>query len=108
MLYGAQNQKGGFAMKNVLKMMVCVLLLCFLWAAPCLAQDAININTATVEQLTELPGIGPAIAAKIVEYRTAHPFATVEEVMEVKGIGPAKYEAIKDRITVVAPPTKKE
>lgn len=95
-------------MKNWIRTMMCVLLLSLFLAVPCLAQDAIDLNTATVEQLTELPGIGPAIAAKIVEYRTTHPFATVEEVMEVKGIGPAKYEAIKDRITVAAPATKKE
>lgn len=95
-------------MMNVLRMMICVTLLCFLLAAPCFAQDALNINNATVEQLTELPGIGPAIAAKIVEYREAHPFATAEELMEVKGIGPAKYEAVKDRITVGAPAAKKE
>ena len=87
-------------MKGILKVVICVLLVGFFWAAPCFAQDTININAATVEELTALPGIGPVIAGKIVEYREAHPFATVEEVMEVKGIGPAKYEAIKERISV--------
>lgn len=95
-------------MKNWFRTMMCVLLLSLFLAAPCLAQDALDLNTASVEQLTELPGIGPAIAAKIVEYRTARPFATVEEVMEVKGIGPAKYEAIKDRVTVGKAAPKKQ
>ncbi|SFL46441.1 competence protein ComEA [Desulfomicrobium norvegicum] len=86
-------------MKKLLQVMICVLLLGF-FAAPGFAQDLVNINTATVQELTSLPGIGPVTAAKIVEYREAHPFATVEEIQEVKGIGPAKYETIKDRVTV--------
>jgi len=95
-------------MKKLLKVMICVLLLGLLMGAPCFAADLINVNTATVEELTSLPGIGPATAAKIVEYREGHPFATVEEVLEVKGIGPAKYQAIKDRITVGEAPAKKQ
>ena len=95
-------------MKKLLKVMICVLLLGLLMGAPCFAADLINVNTATVEELTSLPGIGPVTAAKIVEYREGHPFATVEEVLEVKGIGPAKYQTIKDRITVGEPPAKKQ
>ena len=95
-------------MKKLFHAMICVLLLGLLLSAPSFAADLINVNTATVEELTSLPGIGPATAAKIVEYREAHPFATVEEVLEVKGIGPAKYEAIKARITVGEAPAKKE
>ena len=74
-------------MKGVLKVVICVLLVGFFWAAPCLAQDTVNINAATVEELTALPGIGPVIAGKIVEYREAKPFDTIEEIQEVKGIG---------------------
>lgn len=95
-------------MKKLFHVMICALLFGFLLGAPSFAADLINVNTATVEELTSLPGIGPATAAKIVEYREAHPFATVEEILEVKGIGPAKYEAIKDRISVGEPPAKKE
>lgn len=95
-------------MAKVIHVLFCVLLFAFLSAAPCFAADLINVNTATVEELTALPGIGPATAAKIVEYREAHPFATVDEVLEVKGIGPAKFEAIKERITVGEAPVKKE
>lgn len=61
----------------------------------------LDINTATAEELTELPGIGPELAARIVEHRTAHgPFAAVEEILEVPGIGEGKLEAIEERITV--------
>jgi len=96
-------------MKKMLHVIICVLLLGF-FSFPGFAQDLVDINAAAVEELTSLPGIGPVIAGKIVEYREAKAFATIEEILEVKGIGPAKFEAIKDRITVgtVAPtaPTK--
>ena len=95
-------------MKKLFHVMICVLLFGLLLGAPSFAADLVNINTATVEELISLPGIGPATAAKIVEYREGHPFATVEEVLEVKGIGPAKYETIKSRITVGDAPAKKE
>ena len=61
----------------------------------------LNLNTATAEELDALNGIGPVLAARIVEYRTAHgPFRYVEDVMEVRGIGPAKLEEFADRVTV--------
>jgi len=90
-------------MKKLLQVLLCVLLFGLLASAPAMSQDLVDINTASAQELTELPGIGPVIAGKIVEYREAHPFATVDEIQEVKGIGPAKFEAIKDRITVGAP-----
>ena len=65
------------------------------------SSNKVNINTATAEELEALPEIGPATAAKIVDYRTAHgPFKTIEEITAVKGIGPATFETIKDLITV--------
>ena len=61
----------------------------------------ININTAPVELLKELPGIGDALAARIVEYReTNGPFDSPEEIMEVKGIGQKTYGNIEEMITV--------
>ena len=61
----------------------------------------VNINTATVEQLDTLPGIGPVLAQRIVDYRTAHgPFTTIQEITQVPGIGDATLEKIKDRISV--------
>ena len=61
----------------------------------------INLNTDPVELLTDLPGIGAALAQRIVEYRENNgPFQSVEEIMEVKGIGEKIYHAIADLITV--------
>lgn len=61
----------------------------------------INLNTATLEELDILPGIGPAIAQRIIDYREANgPFKSIEEITLVSGIGDTTYEKIKDRITV--------
>ena len=61
----------------------------------------ININTATVEQLAELPGVGEATAKKIIEFREQNGnFKTTEDLMNVKGIGEKKYEKLQDLITV--------
>lgn len=63
--------------------------------------NVVNINTATLAELDTLPRIGPAIAQRIIDYRTNNgPFLTKEEIMNVKGIGPATYEKLKDLITV--------
>ncbi|NOH03454.1 MAG: ComEA family DNA-binding protein [Chloroflexi bacterium] len=64
-------------------------------------QDLININTATAEELDSLPGIGPTIAQRIIDYRTENgPFETIEDIMDVSGIGPSTFDQIKDLITV--------
>ena len=61
----------------------------------------LNVNTAGAAALEELPGIGPALAAAIIEHRQRHgPFATVDELVEVSGIGPAKLERIRPLTTV--------
>lgn len=63
--------------------------------------DLININTASVEELDELPGIGPTIAQRIIDYRDANgPFQTIEDILNVSGVGPSTFEQIKDLITV--------
>lgn len=63
--------------------------------------DLININTATLQELDSLPGIGPTTAQKIIDYRQQHgPFRQIEEIMNVSGIGPATFDRIKDLITV--------
>jgi competence protein ComEA len=63
--------------------------------------DLVNINTASADDLSALPGIGPTIAQRIVDYRTAHgPFSHIEDIMNVAGIGPATFDNIKDVISV--------
>ena len=69
--------------------------------SPLAGDDLININTASIEELDQLPGIGETTAIRIIDYRTANgPFATIEDIINVSGIGTATYEEIKDLITV--------
>ncbi len=61
----------------------------------------ININIATVEELDELPGVGPSTAQAIVDERTANgSFATIEDLMRVTGIGEKKFDKLKPLICV--------
>ena len=64
-------------------------------------QWQVNINTATVEELTHLPGVGEVLAERIVAYREAHgAFRTAEELLEVDGIGESKFADMKDWIVL--------
>jgi competence protein ComEA len=70
-------------------------------AAPATSAGLMNVNTASAADLVTLPGIGPALAERIVEHRGQHgPFASVEALLDVSGIGPAKLEAIRELVSV--------
>ncbi len=61
----------------------------------------ININIASVDELDKLPGVGPALARRIVEYRQKNgQFSSVDELDNVEGIGPSKLESLKDLVTI--------
>ena len=63
--------------------------------------DLVNINTADVEQLATLKGIGPAMAQRIIDYREQNgKFKTLDELKNVRGIGQKKFDALKDKITI--------
>ena len=61
----------------------------------------VNINTANQSELDRLPGIGPSLAERIIEYREENGnFKNIEDLQNVKGIGDAKFADIKDKVTV--------
>ena len=88
---------------------VLVLAMAALSAAPATASGAssaapaamVNINSAGVDELVTLPGIGKAYAERIVEYRQKNgPFKKVEDILNVRGIGEKTFDRIKDRLTL--------
>lgn len=60
----------------------------------------INLNTASLEQLDSLPGIGPVYAQRIIDYRKKKSFVSIEEIMEIQGIGEKTFEKIKELISI--------
>ena len=65
------------------------------------APEAVNLNTAGLEELEALPGIGPALARRIVAFREQHgPFRRVDDLLEVPGIGPVLLQRLRGRVRV--------
>ncbi len=65
------------------------------------AQEKVNINSATVEQLVEVPGVGESTASRIVEKRKElGGFKSIDDLLEVKGIGAKKLEKMKPFLTL--------
>ncbi len=101
----------------VMKGLVLSVLLSFLFSAtlPLQAQTdskakvkKVNINTASLEQLQELPRIGIKVAQRIIDFRLKNgKFKKVEEIMKVRGIGEKMFKKIKDLITVGDVKTKR-
>ena len=67
----------------------------------CVNRVGVNINTATLDELDTLPGIGPTAAQAILDYRLQHgPFQVIQEIQNVPGIGPATFTDIQNYISV--------
>ncbi len=58
-----------------------------------------RVNTASLEELQRLPGVGPSIARAILEYRTRKGrFTSLQDLLKVSGIGPKKLESLRDHV----------
>ena len=100
-------------MSHTLRALFRAIVICLIAAAPHLvhaqeqssaaAKTTVNLNTATLDQLTALPGIGPKTAELILQYRTKNGgFKKIEELMNIKGIGEKSFLKIKPLVS--APP----
>jgi competence protein ComEA len=75
-------------------------------AAPATAAAPVNLNTATAADLEKLPGIGPAMATRILEYRQKNGgFKKIEELMNVQGIGEKSFLKLKALVSIAPPKT---
>ena len=89
--------------KKTTILVCCIFILSlFVAASTASATDTakVNINTATMEQLQELPGVGPVTAQRIMDFREKSPFAAIEELMEVKGIGEKTFAKLKPLVSI--------
>ncbi len=95
--------------RTVLSMMLLGVLAGTALAAPPSANPQVNVNTATVQELQLLPRVGPALAQRIVDFRTANgPFKAPEELARVKGIGEKSFARLAPYVSVTGATTLKE
>jgi competence protein ComEA len=65
------------------------------------ANAPVNLNTATLDELDALPGVGPVLAQRILDYRTENgPFTTIDQLQEVPGVGPKKFDSLKTHVRI--------
>ena len=85
----------------VKKLFISLCFIIFMTAGIAQAASKINVNTATVEQLETVKGIGPKTAEDIITYREKHGnFKNINDLVEVKGIGEKKVENLANELTV--------
>ncbi|WP_321531004.1 helix-hairpin-helix domain-containing protein [uncultured Desulfuromonas sp.] len=88
-------------MFHLFKTTLLVIALCLVLVSPSLGSEPVNLNTATVEQLQSVKGIGQKTAEKIVAYRTSHgTFSSVDQLCNIKGIGKASLAKMGDQLCV--------
>lgn len=89
----------------MLRILAALALACASLSQPALA--AVNLNTASRDELLAVPGIGPTKAQAILDHRTTHgPFKSVDDLKNVKGIGAKRLEKLRNDVTVGGPPAK--
>ena len=70
------------------------------WESRLAAARRVDLNSASALELTRLPGVGPTLAQRIVQYRDAHGrFGSLEDLAQVRGIGPKTLHTLRDYVT---------
>ncbi len=104
----SSNQRDKFLLVATTAMVISGLLLSQpLFAKQSIGSAVVNINTATLEELCLLPGIGHEKAKAIIEYRTQHKFQKIDELRRVKGIKPKLVEKIRSNVVITGDTTAK-